>query len=776
MKLKRDIVKIISLALGLAVGVVLIAKVCFELQYDGYYENRERVYRIMTGAIRQNEEPLSAGQVSGAVAPGFKEFVPGVEVATRVTPVFDNKTFYTEENNKLTANQLLADTSFFDIFTREIYSGDPHKIFSEWGKVMVSRSFAQKLGGVEEAVGKTIYNESLPQAKFAIEGVYEDFPRNSTFATIDILLSMPTYAKNSTENWLGNDRYYGFVKLQEGVDPESLKDAIHTMQVKNQPMEQLEESGLKLWYFLERADKQHLWNRTNRNMVLMLSLVALLLISAACVNYVLNTVSSVVQRSKEVGVRKCYGAGSGSIIGLVVKEAAQNLGISVVLAVAIVFAMQGTIENLLGVPLASLFNVYSVLASVAVCAVVLLVAGLIPARIFTGIPVAAAFRNYKETKRRWKLVFLSLQFTFTIFLVCILLIFGRQYNVMLNEEMGYEYDNLLVVFMPGAKSDDFFRVQEELLKRSEVAGCEVMSEIPVNGSSGNNVYLPGAEKELFNIADRYNASEGTAELFGFEYIEGREPVAPKEVAVSRKFVEKMQQFAHWSDGAIGKGVIFTQHSQHKDDIFTICGVYEDYKIGAVYADDRPSATFGAGQGWNDMTLSFVVVKLSRMDANVIASLQENLEDLLPDNSMTILPYEEGMLEEFADIRKMKDAILIGGLVSLLISLMGLIGYIRDEIQRRSSEMAIRKINGAFAGEIVMLFIKDILKLVVIAAVLGVAASWWVGNTALQMFPQKVSLSFWIFAAGVVSVTLLILATVVLNCLAAASENPVKHIS
>ena len=97
-------------------------------------------------------------------------------------------------------------------------------------------------------------------------------------------------------------------------------------------------------------------------------------------------------------------------------------------------------------------------------------------------------------------------------------------------------------------------------------------------------------------------------------------------------------------------------------IFTICGVYEDYKIGAVYVDDRPSATFGAGQGWNDMTLSFVVVKLSRMDANVIASLQENLEDLLPDNSLTILPYEEGMLEEFADIRKMKDAILLGGLV------------------------------------------------------------------------------------------------------------------
>ena len=775
MKLKRDIVKILSLALGLAIGVVLIAKVCFELQYDSYYAHKERVYRIMTGAVRHNEEPLSAGQVSGAVAPGFREFVPGVEAATRVTTVFDRKSYYTEDNNKLTAHLLLADTSFFDIFTREIYSGDPHKVFSEWGKVMVSRSFAQKLGGLEEAVGKTIYNESLPQAKFTVEGVYEDFPRNSTFAAVDILLSVPTYAKNSTENWLGNDRYYGFVKLQEGVDPETLKDAIHAMQEKNQPMEQLEESGLKLWYFLERADKQHLSEKTSRNMVIMLSLVALLLISAACVNYVLNTISSVVQRAKEVGVRKCYGAGNGSIIGLILKEAALNLFVSILLAIALVLALQGTIENLLGAPVASLFNGLSIVAAIAVCTIVLLVSGLIPARIFMGIPVAAAFRNYKETKRRWKLVFLTLQFTFTIFLVCILIIFGRQYNMMLNEDMGYEYDNLLVVFMPGCKSDDFFRVQEELLKRAEVAGCEVMSEIPLNGSSGNNVYLQGAEKELFNIADRYNASEGTAELFGIEYVEGREPVAPKEVAVSRKFVEKMQQFADWSDGAIGKGVIFTGHSQHKDDIYTICGVYEDYKIGAVYADERPSATFGAGQGWKDMTLSFAVVKLSQMNANVIASLQGFLEDLLPDKTLTIASYEEGMLEEFADIRKMKDAVLLGGLFSLIISLMGLIGYIRDEIQRRSSEMAIRKINGAFAREIVAIFIADILKLVLVAAILGVVAAWLAGDTVLQMFPDKTPLSFWIFAAGVASVTVVIRATTVLNCLAAASANPVSSL-
>ena len=168
MKLKRDIVKILSLALGLAIGVVLIAKVCFELDFDKFYDHRERVYTIMTGAQRHEEDPINANQISGAVAPGFREFIPGVEVATRITPVFDNHNYYTEEKNRLTADLIAVDTSFFDIFTREIFAGDPHKIFADWGKLMVSHSFAQKLGGVDKAIGQVLYNESLQNAKFTM--------------------------------------------------------------------------------------------------------------------------------------------------------------------------------------------------------------------------------------------------------------------------------------------------------------------------------------------------------------------------------------------------------------------------------------------------------------------------------------------------------------------------------------------------------------------------------------------------------------------------------
>ena len=775
MKFKSNIIQILSLALGLAIGVVLIAKVCFELQYDKFYDDRDRVYSIMTGYQRQNEDPMEVNQISGAVAPGFRECVPGVEVATRITPLFDNRNYYTEDKNKLTADLILADTSFFDIFTRNVLAGDPHRILGESGKMMVSNSFAQKLGGVENAIGQTLYNESLPKRKFTIEGVYEDFPQNSSFGDVEMLLSMATYTKKSTENWIGNDRYRGWVKLASGVDPKSLTDAIHKMQEQNQPMEELEKGGLKLWYYLESAGNDHLSVSTNRNMVIMLSLVALILIAASVVNYILNSISSVVKRAKEVGVRKCYGAQSGNIMWMLFKEAGLNMLLSGIIAVAIIFAMQGWITRLLGASLEGLFTPQALLVAVGVCVVAFLVSAVIPAKVFMGIPVSTAFRNYKESKRKWKLVFLGVQFTFTVFLATVMIIFAKQYDMMLNDNLGYEYDNLLIVNMPGSKAEECFQVMDAVSELPVVQKSAVISNVPVAGSSGNNVYLPGDERELFNIADQYNYSEGAAEVFGIKFLEGREAVTANEVAVSRKFVEKMQEFADWSDGAIGKGIVLTEHSQTKEDIFTICGVYEDYKMGAVYVDDRPSVRFAAVRGDKNLYVSGVAIKVHELTPASIASVQEVVEEMLPDRGIEVIAYSDGMKEAFSDVKNINDAILLGGLFSLIISLIGLIGYIKDETQRRSAEMAVRKINGAVSSEIIGLFVFDVLKLAAVAVVLGNIAAYVVGDAVLERFAEKITLAPWIFISGSAAVILLITVTVVLNSLRISWANPVDSL-
>ncbi len=774
MKLNKNFIKIISLALGLAIGMVLIAKVCFELSYDTYFSDSERVYVIRMNAIQQGGNVMDYNQVSGAIAPGFKQYVPGVESATRLTGYFENESYYTEDGNKITAKDFfIADTCLFQIFDRPILAGDPQKVLGEWGKLMVSRSFAEKLGGVDKAIGQIIYNEAQPGLKLTVEGVYEDFPENSSLKA-DILLSMETYSKSSTDNWVGNERYMGFVKLQEGIDPASLTDAIKLMQEKNQPLEELEKAGYKLWYTLARADEMHMNDSTTKGMVIMLSFIAFLLVAASVVNFIFMAIASVAQRAKEVGVRKCYGASSGNILLLFFKETAILLAISIVMALIIIGAFAGKIESLIGSSISSLLLPQTIGVLIAVCGVIFLIAAYIPARIFMSIPVSTAFRAYKDSKRRWKIALLTIQFSFTVFLVCIMTIFGKQYDNMLNGDMGYDSENLFFVNTWNLDESQMYKFKDMAEQLPEVEGVALTSMIPGSYASGNNVQLPGDDRALFNIADNYYATVGTAEVFGFKFIEGREAQTPREVAVSRKFVEKMQNFADWSDGAIGKGVRLTEHSPSETDIFTICGVYEDFKIGTVYTDARPGVRFAAIEG-TDSYLNHIVIKVNEKTPEITAKLEGLLKEAITVRSMELKDYKQEVYFEFAPVRRIKDSILLGGLFSLIISIIGLIGYIKDETQRRNAEMAIRKINGALPSEIIGLFLKSVMVLMLVAAIVGSAASYYVGDLVLQQFQDKITITPLMLLSGNLTVMAIVLVVVVSNSLKISNSNPVESL-
>ena len=222
MKRRDVLMKVLSLGIGLAVGIVLIAKVCFELSYDKSYPEVENIYRIRTKYTHQGELH-DYYNVSGAVPFGFKSEVPGVEEGTRTTSLFSNENYVLEDGSIVAAKLILADSCFFNIFDRPALAGDLGQALAKSYTAVVSRSFAEKMGGVAQCIGKTLFNEDAKDLKFTVEGVYEDFPENGTF-DYDILLSMESFSKQSTENWMGNDRYQGYVKLGYGVDPHSLDD------------------------------------------------------------------------------------------------------------------------------------------------------------------------------------------------------------------------------------------------------------------------------------------------------------------------------------------------------------------------------------------------------------------------------------------------------------------------------------------------------------------------------------------------------------------------
>ena len=791
---KNDIlIKVLSLGIGLAVGIVLIAKVFFELSYDSFYKDIDQVYTINTWYSHQGEEK-DFGQVSGAVAVGFMEEVPGVEVGTRTTFVFNGDTYLDEDGNKLKATLVCADTCFFKVFDRPILVGDPVKVLSKWGSVMVSRSFAEKLvdssaspqndnvilSGAKDlssVIGKQVYNEDMEGLKLSIEGVFEDFPKNGSL-DYDILLSMDTYGKQSTDNWLGNDRYKGYVKLMPSVDPNTLTDAIRKMQEAHQPLERIEAQGTSLKYFLKPFSKMHTSDPEVKSQVILLSIVAALLILISLLNYILIVISSMVKRSKEVGVRKCYGAEGKHIYGMLTKEALLHILLSLALAFVIIFAGRSIVENLLGVPFQTLLVPQSMMAIIAVLVFVLVISIVVPAELYQRIPVYAALKNYTENSRNWKLGLLGVQVLINVFLVVMMLIIGRQYQKVSNADTGYNYDNLYFISLFDGDRQAITRAVRTLESLPEVSGVATAYNLPFNGSNGDNVYLPDDDRELFNIADQYECSDGFYDLMGIEFLEGRAPRDSSEIVVDEKFVKKMAEFTDWSDGAVGKQVFITGHDRSSDTerrYFTISGVYKSYLIGNLTGvDPRPSALFYGEIGSMSSWMPHVLFKLDA-SANGLSMTKEALEQALEGREINIVSYEEEMRAAYSDSKKMRDTMAIGAVFSLLIALLGLIGFIRDESLRRSKEMAVRKINGATTRDILGTFAKDIMKLSVVMAVIACVSAFFVAHKWLEQFAEKVSLNPLYFIGGAVLVLLIVLGVVVLNCLRIARANPVESL-
>ena len=766
-------IKILSLGVGLAMGLVLISKVCFERSFDKFYPDSDRIYRLHENIIRDGEYK-SYGQVSGGVATAMQVEIPEVEKATRLTYIGgDKELFKTQDGNRYSARYVvMGDTNVFDLLPRPILIGDPKETLSRPGYVMISNRIAKLLGGAEQAVNKEFEFESSPGQTYTIGGVFEDVPENSHLR-FEIVASLEGMSKWSRENWLGNDRYLGYVKLYPGTDPESLTTAIREMQGRHCDLEEVKKAGIDLTYSLVPLMDMHSNSDEVKSMNSLLGFLAFVLIFTAAMNYVLIVISTLINRTKEVAVHKCYGASDKNLFGMIMSETCLHMLISLLLAAFLIVLFRTKTEELLGATLGALFSTQTIVILIGVCIVIFFITGLIPTYMFLRIPVAAAFRNFKESRRYWKLCLLFIQFLATAYLVALLSVINKQYDYMVNVDPGYAYEKLAYCSTQGVEESVRNTAIEELRKIPEVDKVSACYDLPISGMSGNNVSLPGDDRELFNIADMYWVKDDFFSLMEIPVIEGEvfrsDGSASNKVMVSRSFVEKMEQVAGWTGSAIGKNIIITEHSQNGEP-FTICGVYEDVCIGSTgNPDTRPTALF------YDRYAPMILIKFHEMSPENIKKAQKVLEDVMPDRNVTVTAYYMDMIDLYKDSRTFRDSVMIGGIVTLIIALIGLLGYTSDETNRRGREIAIRKVNGATAESIWTMISKDISYIAIPAIVIGMTVAYYSGTGWLEKFTEKAPIGFFIFLAGAMMVYVLIIACVLYRAWAVSNSNPVDSL-
>lgn len=775
---RHNDIKILSLGVGLAMGLVLIAKVCFELSYDSFYPQADRIYAIQQN-ISIGDKPMEAyPTVSGGIAPGMKAEIPGVEAATRVDNLGE-VVLRTPDKQKYDASLMMADECFFDVLPREMIAGQAKETLGRPLYALVSRSMAQKMGGGQsDVVGKTFQVEAYPGIDLTIGGIFKDVPKN-THLFYDVLISLCTFEEimgwSSDGNWFGGDRFNAYVRLQPGLGAEELTGPMGEMLDRHVDPAMLKEQGVNYKLRLCPLEEVYAKSAATKKMALMLVAIASAILFAALMNYILLVISSLVIRSKDVAIRKCYGASGWNISGMIFSETFFNLLISLGISVLLIFAFRGMVEELLGASLLSLVTKDTLVVLTGVCLLIFLLAGLLPSRLFIRIPVASVFRAYNESKRSWKKALLFVQFIAVGFLVCLLAVIGLQYHRLVTDDPGYAFDRLAYCSLQGVDPSQRRALMDELSKLPEVEGVASCDILPITGGSGDMAYRPGTHEVVVHFNDLYGADADYIPLMEIPVIEGKAfdrsySDSAQVMMVSRMMADQLAKGLAWSDGVVGKLVPVSGHDGPSQD-YEIIGVYDDIRVGSIGKDLMyPSALFHSNYPGEN-----IVVKFHRLTAENMATVHDAIGRFLPDNEIALATYTSGMAKLYNASRLFRNAVMWGGLVTLIIALVGLIGYINDETNRRGKEIAVRKINGATEKDILSLIAADVAWMALPAVLIGVGGSYYAGEKWLQQFAEKIPLHAGLFACCTAAILAVILSTVLYRSWTVAVSNPVDSL-
>lgn len=781
---QHNFVKILCLALGLAISSVIIAEIYFEQTYDTYFPGWERTYQISeVGSMPSfnGSKPFSFNQTSGAIAPGVKDYAPMVEAATRFVDM-DKEQCKLENQNSIEANVLMADSCFFDIFPQKILMGKAKETLSRPLYCMIDSKLAEQIGG--NVVGKHFTIPEYPGKTFTIGGIFESFPWGASLHNRQILVSLCSigdlWGYDGRNQWVGNDNYFSYIRLAKGHEISELRPYIKKMKKDHFTAEATQTPGFTLDYEFTILSEVFTQNSYIKMMGWILGIIAFVLLFTSVMNYLLIIVGNLVTRSREMAVRKCYGAEPKNIHAIIFSEALVHVGLAVILAAVLVFLCKGTIENFLSAPISTLvFNRGSWIL-VSICLLVLLVGGLVPGWLYNKIPVAIAFRGYNENRNRWKLALLGVQFVISGLLFSLLFVVNQQYSLMVNMNPGYNYENVAIVHVNAINGDQRSRCLSEIKRMPDVKEVASTCAVPLENYAvnGNNLSLPDDRKSLQIVHDAWGVDDNYFRMMGIDFVQGsfftERNDSSRQVIIDEALAKRLTTLGHWKDGAVGKRVYISSHC-NEDETMTICGVVKNIKYGSVTSEDAEFKNMSFVYFYVPWTAPYMLVKFNNLTEDALTELRNKVQSMYPNNKVTVLDYESEFKAQYASQLNFRNGILVAGIVTMIIALFGLVGYTSDEVNRRRKEIAIRKVNGAKVKDILRIFLKDIMKIALPCIIVGDLGAWLIARQWLMSFSEKITMTPLLFIGVTIILLVIIGLSVIINCYKVANSNPVKYL-
>ncbi len=770
-------INILGLAIGLTSVIMIVSFVNFELSYDRFFKDHKQIYRLICHEQDKNEDSYSV-----VVYPNFYREVPSlmpeIESSTRL---MNRAIFGTADMIRVGADLFpdqkvyYGDSTFFDVFSFRLVHQSVKYPLAGKNQAVIARSVAIRYFGRSNVVGETI--KLNDQEEFSIMGVMEDIPANCHFH-FDVLLSMRSHYWEPLSNWNGSV-FSTYFKIRPGSDPDALRKKINNFLANNEVVGKYARQNFLMEVFLQPIDKIHLHSHYRNELeandsyqyVMIFLTIALFILIVAGINYVNLETARSVERAREVGLRKVFGADKGRLIRQFLGESFMTILIAFVISVGLIELIRPFFNNLIG---ASFQFIYFFSGSNLIWIVITLLslaflAGFYPAWILSAYRPDHVLKGKFSKSKGGTFLRKSLvvvQFVISAVLIIGSLVIYRQMDYMRNKNLGFHKDQIIVVPMNAnvvRKNQEV--IKTEFLKHSHILAGSAVSQIPVNVT-----FMEGISFNMgFSVEDpMFYTFEADPDIFntlGLELIQGRGFINEYSEGYTEYILNK-QGMKELGEDILNRN-IRVKHGGVT--LGPVVGIVNDFNFASLHNGIGPLVICQ-----NPTAYQFLLFKFNTQDVgSTISFMKSTWNQIFPD-----LPFDFQFLSQAYDHlyrmeTKAGNLMLAFTLVAILIAFSGLFGLSSFSALRRTKEVGIRKVMGSSILSLVFMFVKENLKLILVAFIVAVPVGYSIMNRWLEGFEYRVRIGIDIIVITLGCIVIIATISIIYQAIKAALTNPVE---
>ncbi|PXV58873.1 putative ABC transport system permease protein [Dysgonomonas alginatilytica] len=764
---RYSFINIVGLSVAIACCFLLIFWIKFELSFEDGYPKGNQIYRVMKVENRIDGLHKSA-YIRPTVAEELKTTFPQIEAATFMS--HENLPFVREDKSGedgISIDYVTTNKDFLKMFSFVYLEGSPQNIVNNRG-VLITKDAAYKFFGNESPIGKSItFGISLT---CTIEAVVE-LPRN-TQVRFDVL---------SIDGHNSGGTHYIMMKENAEVTPEFKRQIADFLSTQGETKDKLVLQPLKDIHL--HSPKEVAINTRwevygNLEQIYLFSAAVILILIIAIINYINTSIARALSRMKEVGVRKVTGATKRQLKERFLFESFFISAISVIVALALVKFFFPVFSKIMGTQTAFSFDLQSALIAIAVCIIISLLSGGYAAFYLSSFSPKLVMRGGSNTgsKEGLRKALIGLQFFISISILMCTTIIYKQINAIFNADTGVNRENIIVLETSfWYDAENFIQIIKK--ENSNIIAASIAMSAPYNSSWGySGISWEGSSDEVKNVEfTEISCDTHYANTFGLKVIEG-EFIKPGlkwwqwtedksfDIVINESFKKMMGEA-----NPIGITVTYGFGRQGK-----IIGVVKDFNFKPLREKISPLII-----SFNPETCFNVYVKTTGKDKQAtLEYILGKYKEMKPGYAKRPVAYhtvDDEYKEMYAVELRTAHMLSVFSVISFVISLLGIISMVSFMVEKRTKEIAIRKINGASIKDISILFITGIAKVGLVASAISIPICYVIMYQWLEGFIYRTALSWWIFALIPLFMLLITALVIIVQIYYTARQSPVESL-